>query len=159
MTVKNFPNMNLNPKLYPFYIYLTSQPNFIIQIFSKAKATPSADKKDPKLDSQQVTSWFKIIQLTPLSITVRKSLETPARHAVVMWSKTAPPFQCYVLGVSGIWPTVPYVPVLPRGSALLHILLLLQVPITLTCARTHWSVSDASHTPCLLPSIVLSWHL
>lgn len=72
LTVKNFPNRNLNQKLYPFCMYFVSQPNFIIQIFSEAKATPPAEKKHPKLDSQQVTSWFKIIQLTPSSITVRK---------------------------------------------------------------------------------------
>ena len=78
LTAKNFPNRNSNQKLYPFCIYLMSQTNFIIQIFSKAKATPPAEKKDPKLDSQQVTSWFEIIQLTPSSITVRK-VYTPQR--------------------------------------------------------------------------------
>lgn len=39
LTVKNFPNRNLNQKLYPFCIYHVSQTDLIIQIFAKAKLT------------------------------------------------------------------------------------------------------------------------
>lgn len=158
LTVKNFPNRNSNQKLYPFCIYLMSQTNFIIQIFSKAKATPPAEKKDPKLDSQQVTSWFEIIQLTPSSITVRKSRHpSEAWGGYVIRNHSTFPMLC----LDSLW-HLAYCPLCSRAPSWFCLF----AHFTPPAGSYHTDLLKGSlkHIRCftsslLLPSIVLSRHL